>query len=114
MRRLWPNTIAKKTQVTIERTLEALLRFVNDLDEEDSRTIREGLDEESSTIFHFIEKQYLRPSEITRIKKVAVGLLAKLKAEKLRIDHWRDKKSTRDAVRIAISDSCGATTLVCR
>ena len=35
---------------------------------------------------------------------MAVGLLERLKAEKLRIDHWRDKESTRDAVRIAIRD----------
>ncbi len=27
-----------------------------------------------------------------------------MKAEKLKIDHWRDKESTRDAVRIAIRD----------
>lgn len=27
-----------------------------------------------------------------------------LKAEKLKIDHWRDKESSRDAVRIAIRD----------
>jgi type I restriction enzyme R subunit len=31
-------------------------------------------------------------------------LLKKLKEEKLKIDHWRDKESTRDAVRIAIHD----------
>ncbi len=27
-----------------------------------------------------------------------------LKAEKLKIDHWRDKETTRDAVRITIRD----------
>ncbi|MCB1763560.1 MAG: hypothetical protein KDI27_10545 [Gammaproteobacteria bacterium] len=31
-------------------------------------------------------------------------LLSRLKAEKLRIDHWRDKETTRDAVRITIRD----------
>lgn len=45
--------------------------------------MREGLDEESLAIF---------------------DLLARLKAEKLNIDHWRDKESTRDAVRITIRD----------
>lgn len=33
-----------------------------------------------------------------------VGLLDRLKAERLRVDHWRDKEATRDAVRIAIHD----------
>ena len=31
-------------------------------------------------------------------------LLERLKAEKLQVDHWRDKEATRDAVRVAISD----------
>jgi len=41
---------------------------------------------------------------IERIKSIAVELLAMLKAEKLRIDHWVDKGATRDAVRLAIQD----------
>jgi type I restriction enzyme R subunit len=35
---------------------------------------------------------------------ISVELLKTLKAEKLKIDHWRDKESTRDAVRLAIRD----------
>ncbi|MEW6172196.1 MAG: type I restriction endonuclease subunit R [Bacillota bacterium] len=94
----------EKDRVTIEKTFEALLRFVNELDEEDSRAVREGLDEESLAIFDLLKKQDLSPSDIKRIKAVAVGLLERLKAEKLRVDHWRDKESTRDAVRTAIRD----------
>ena len=43
-------------------------------------------------------------AEIKRIKTVAVELIETLKAEKLRIDHWRDKEATRDAVKLAIHD----------
>lgn len=94
----------EKDRVTIEKTFEALLRFVNELDEEDSRAVREDLDEESLAIFDLLKKQDLSPSDIKRIKAVAVGLIERLKAEKLRVDHWRDKESTRDAVRTAIRD----------
>jgi len=94
----------EKDRVTIERTFEALIRFFNELDEEESRAVREGLDEESLAIFDLLKKRNLNSSDIKRIKAVAVELLARLKAEKLRIDHWRDKESTRDAVRIAIRD----------
>jgi type I restriction enzyme R subunit len=66
--------------------------------------MREGLDEESLAIFDLLKKQELNSSDIKRIKAVAVGLLEKLKAEKLRVDHWRDKESARDAVRIAIKN----------
>ncbi len=94
----------EKDRVTIEKTFEALFRFINELNDEDSRAVREGLDEESLAIFDLLKKQDLSSSDIQRIKAVSVELLAKLKAEKLRIDHWRDKESTRDAVRIAIHD----------
>ena len=33
-----------------------------------------------------------------------LGLLERLKAEKLQVDHWREKESTRDAVRVTIRD----------
>jgi type I restriction enzyme, R subunit len=94
----------EKDRVTIEKTFEALFRFDQGLDEEARRSIREGLDEESLAIFDLLKKPDLKPSEIRRIKAVAVGLLERLKAEKLKIDHWRDKESTRDAVRITILD----------
>jgi len=94
----------EKDRLTIESTFEALLRFVQDLEDEDSRAMREGLDEESLALFDLLKKPALSPTEIKRIKQVAVDLLNTLKAEKLRIDHWGDKESTRDAVRITIKD----------
>ena len=94
----------EKDRLTIEKTFEDLFRFFNDLDEEESRAMREGLDEESLSIFDLLKKQKLSAKDIKRIKSVAVGLLEKLKEEKLRVDHWRDKESTRDAVRITIRD----------
>ena len=94
----------EKDRFTIERTFEALLRFVNDLDDEEQRAMREGLDQETLVIFDLLKKPELKAADIKRIKKVAVNLLATLKAEKLRIDHWRDKEATRDAVRLAIHD----------
>ena len=92
----------EKDQVTIEQTFVALLKLVQELDEEDSRAVREGLDEESLAIFDLLKKQNISASEIKRIKAVAVGLLKKLKMKKLRVDHWRDKEATRDAVRATI------------
>ena len=94
----------EKDRVTIEQTFDALWRLVNELDEEERRAVREGLDEESLAIFDLLKKPDLSAAEIKRIKKIAVGLLERLKAEKLKIDHWRDRETTRDAVRIAIFD----------
>ena len=93
-----------KDRVTIERTFEALLKLVQELDEEESRALREGLDEESLAIFDLLRKPDLSGAEIRRIKQVAVELLRTLKSEKLRVDQWREKESTRDAVHIMIRD----------
>jgi len=94
----------EKDRLTIEKTFEALLKFVQDLGEEETRAMREGLDEESLAIFDLLKKPDLSAQDIKRIKKVAVELLDALKTEKLKIDHWRDKETTRDAVRITIRD----------
>lgn len=94
----------EKDRVTIEKTFEALFKLVQELDEEEHRAVREGRDEESLAIFDLLRKPDLKASEIKRIKAVAVQLLERLKAEKLQVDHWRDKEATRDAVRVTIRD----------
>ena len=94
----------EKDRVTIEKTFEALLKFFQALDDEEHRAIREGLDEESQAIFDLLKKPELSAADLKRIKQVAVGLLQLLKAEKLKIDHWREKEATRDAVHITIKD----------
>jgi type I restriction enzyme R subunit len=94
----------EKDRVTIEQTFEALLKLVGDLDEEENRAVREGLDEESLAIFDLLRKPDLRASDIKSIKTVAVELIKTLKVEKLRVDQWRDKEATRDAVRVTIRD----------
>ena len=94
----------EKDRVAIERTFEALFTLVQELDEEESRAVREGLDEETLAVFDLLKKGELNAAHIKRIKTVAVSLLETLKAEKLRVDHWRDKEATRDAVRVTIQD----------
>jgi type I restriction enzyme, R subunit len=94
----------EKDRVTIEQTFEALFKLAQELDNETHRAMREKLDEESLTIFDLLKKPDLRPPEIQRIKAVARQLLSRLKEEKLRVDQWRDKEATRDAVRQAIHD----------
>jgi type I restriction enzyme R subunit len=94
----------EKDRVTIEQTFEDLFRFDQSLDDEVRRAVREGLGEESLAIFDLLRKPGLDSGDIKKIKAVAVELLARLKVEKLRIDHWRDKETTRDAVRVTIRD----------
>ncbi len=94
----------EKDRLSIEKTFEDLLKFMQGLGEEEARHIREGLDEESLVVFDLLKKPDLDASEIKHVKAVAVELLRTLKTEKLKIDHWREKETTRDDVRIAIHD----------
>ena len=94
----------EKDRVTIERTFEALLELARDLHAEESRAVREGLDEESLAIFDLLKKPELHARDVKRIKEVAVELLQMLKAEKLRVDQWREKETTRAAVRVTIQN----------
>ena len=94
----------EKDRVTIERTFEELLKFFEELEKEESRAVREGLDEESLAIFDLLNKPDLDKADIARIKNVAKELLRMLKAEKLRVDQWREKEATQSAVKVAIHD----------
>lgn len=94
----------EKDRVTIEQTFEALMRFIDEMSEEEIRAFREGLDEESLAVFDLLKKPDLTAGEIKKVKAVAVDLLKTLKEEKLRITRWQDKEATRDAVRQAILD----------
>lgn len=95
---------SEKDRVTIEKTFEALLKLVDAMDEEEERAIREGLDQETLALFDLLKKPELSKNDINCIKKVAVDLLATLKNEKLKIENWREKETTRDAVRQSIFD----------
>lgn len=94
----------EKDRMTIEATFEALFEFYHDLDEEEARHVREGLDEESLAIYDLLKKTDLSKGEIEQIKAIAGSLLQTLKDEKLRVERWREKESTRDAVRQSIRD----------
>ena len=95
---------SEKDRLTIEQTFEALLKFIEEMSDEEERAVREGLDEETLAIYDLLKKPELSKSETEKVKSVARELLAALKAEKLKIDHWRDKESTRDGVRRQIFD----------
>lgn len=94
----------EKDRVTIENTFDALMRLVVDMDDEQHRSVREGLDEETLAIYDLLRKPDLGAAEIARIKKVAAELLQTIKQRLLAIYDWREKEAGRDAVRNTIHD----------
>lgn len=86
----------------IEATFEALLKFVELLDEEENRAVREGLDEESLAIYDLLLKPDLNARDIQKIKKVAQELLKTLKARLRKLYEWRDREPSRDEIKVLI------------
>ena len=59
----------------IDQTFEALLKLVQELDNEASRAVREGLVEESLAMFDLLKKPGIGATEIKQIKDVAGCLI---------------------------------------
>jgi len=78
------------------------LKFVQELDEEESRAVREGLDEETLAIYDLLIKPDLKPKEIQKIKMVSKELLKTLKIKLKDMYKWQDREPTRDKVKVLI------------
>jgi type I restriction enzyme R subunit len=89
--------------MSIEALFEELVKFSKDLNEEEQRHLRENVSEEELAVFDILTRPgpELDPKEVEAIKKVCKDLLAKLKTELL-VLAWRNKRTTRAAVRVEI------------
>jgi type I restriction enzyme R subunit len=97
---------AGKDIQAVQKAFDDLSEFMkNQLNPEQERAMREGLDEESLAIFDLLKKASLTPDEEKVVKKVAKKTLAMLKAEKLKVDRWRESTQVSSQVRTMITDS---------
>lgn len=95
---------SEKDAVNIERTFAALLILADELDQEQQRAMREGLDEETLALFDLLMKPNLEKADIVRLKKVAAGLYQALRQQLDAMQDFAEKQATRDAVRVAITN----------
>ena len=97
---------AGKDIQAVQKAFDDLNEFMqNDLNPEQERAMREGLDEESLAIFDLLKKNTLTADDEKTVKKVAIETLEKLKAEKLKVDRWRESTQVSSQVRTMINDS---------
>lgn len=80
--------------------------FIKDLTVEEQRVVRENLnDQETLAIFDLLKDgKNLNDKEIKTVKKIAIETLDKLKAEKLKIDRWRESRQITAQVKGLIYD----------
>jgi type I restriction enzyme R subunit len=89
----------------VQKAFNDLSDFIkNELTPETERAMREGLNEETLAIFDLLKKPELTPEEEAKVKDVAKQTLAALKAEKLKIDRWRESTQVTAQVKNLIND----------
>ena len=87
-----------------QKAFDDLTVFLNNLSKEDNRAMREGLDEETLAIFDLLKKEDLTEKERDEVKNVAKQTLETLKAEKLKVERWRESTQLRAQVKTSIYD----------
>lgn len=95
---------------SIENTKRAFVKFtsfIQSLSEEEQRVVKENLkDQEALAIFDLLkEGKELSSKELQDVKKVAQQTLEKLKAEKLKVERWRESRETTAQVKSMIYDN---------
>ena len=93
-----------KDAEAVRKAFEDLLKFVNELNEEENRSIRENLDEETLAIYDLLKKENLTKNETKKVREVAIQTLKKLKEEKLKIERWRESQQITAQIKIIIRD----------
>lgn len=86
----------------IDQLLSDLVDLAKDLNEEEQRSVREGLTEDELAIFDLLRKENLNPGEVAKVRSIAKELLEQLKPKL--VPGWRDFESLRAGVKITIFD----------
>jgi type I restriction enzyme R subunit len=88
------------------KSFDKLFKYVQELNIEDARAMRENLNEDGLAIFDLLRSgKTLSSEEIKEVKKIAVDTLEKLKTEKLIIDRWRESRQITAQIKTMIFDS---------
>ncbi|WML92268.1 type I restriction endonuclease subunit R [Thiothrix lacustris] len=89
----------------VQKAFDELNVFLKkELTPETERAMREELDEETLAIFDLLKKPMLSLEERKKVKEVAKETLDILKAEKLRIERWRESTQVAAQVRVIIDE----------
>ena len=96
---------AEQDRSAIEKTFMDLMHLTQNMSEEMQRYVREGFSsDEELSIYDLLFSENLSRSDIKKIKKMSVDLLAKIKERIAGMDHWADKQETRAVVENTIRD----------
>lgn len=91
-------------KITAELLVEEYLAFMQGLEEEEKRHLKEDLTEEELVIFDLLEKPKLTPAEKQKVKQTARELIAHLKEKhsKIFVIDWDKNEQTRLQVKMIL------------
>jgi len=96
---------AGKDIQAVQEAFDNLNDFMeNSINPELERALNEGLDEETLAIYDLLKKPELTKKEEDKVKKVARKTLEALKAEKLKLERWRESTQVTSQVKTIIND----------
>ena len=105
---------SEQNRASIEKTFMDLMDLASSLDQEQQRYVREGFSsDEELSLYDLLFSEDLSKQDIQKIKQVAVDLLAKVKAQIAKLDHWTDKQETKAVVDNLIRDTLWAQLPPC-
>lgn len=105
---------SQQDRANIEKTFMDLMDLAKSMSTEEKRYVREGFsNDEELSIYDMLFSENLAAQDIKAIKKVSVDLLAKIKAQIAKLDHWTDKQETKAAVDNLIRDTLWAELPAC-
>ena len=99
----------EKDRVTVEETFRRLTELMGELDAEQKRAVREGLDEEELALFDLLKKDDLAKAERERVKQASRNLLASIKMRLSELDRFWEKEQTKADVEVFILDQLYAS-----
>lgn len=94
----------EKDRATVEQTFAALVALAAGLDQEQRRTVEEGLTEQELALFDLLAREDLSKADRERLKQARKSLLARLQQLLASIDHWTRKAQTQAEVEASILD----------
>jgi len=91
--------------MNVEEYYKRLIEFIEKLNNEEKRALKENLSEEELAIYDLLTNPPIKitQKDISLVKKTAHDLLERLKSEKLVLD-WRKKQQARASVKLCIEE----------
>src|SRR5262245_49890096 len=94
----------EKDRATVEQTFAALMALAGSLDEEQRRTVEEGLTEQELALFDLLSRENLSKADRERLKQASRSLLARLRELVSAMGHWTRNAQTQADVEASILD----------